>query len=61
MSNYERLMDELSRQGRLVPIDAVLNARAIQRMNDEMQMVRREYRRREAESIRLARTIILTD
>ncbi len=50
LNEVQNLMDRFRQEGRITPLDPVVAHEAMRQMNDQMEEVRREYRRRERES-----------
>ncbi len=59
MENYQQIMQRLQDEGRISAIH--IDPSAMAAMNKEMEKVKRDSIRMQAESALLARTIILTD
>lgn len=59
-SEIQNLMERFRQEGRIQSLDPAVAQEATRRMNNQMEEVRREYRRREHESQRDASKVVLT-
>ncbi|GAB3923512.1 hypothetical protein [Larkinella terrae] len=58
-SKYQMLMESLKSQGKLHSLEEIFTPEVTMQINSQMEAVRREYRRKDAESKQEAALVIL--